>query len=160
MLSLLPSFGHLRQCSAKIIDLGIAAEFGTRMPSGTPGYMAPEVLKIKGSSLPQNDIFSLGVILYMLLGSNQRGFADDFFGWKVVCYLAVDRCPTVENFKCAREVPVWACLPQCLAEVCLWPATSFLSRWKLQDNFEEQMSHNGIYFDRYGVDHLLEQFWR
>jgi serine/threonine protein kinase len=41
------------------------------MPSGTPGYMAPEVLKIFGSSQPQNDIFSLGVVLYMLLGSTK-----------------------------------------------------------------------------------------
>ena len=45
------------RCSAWIIDFGIAAEFGTRMPSGTPGYMAPEVMKIFGSSQPQSYIF-------------------------------------------------------------------------------------------------------
>eukprot|EP00438_Fugacium_kawagutii_P028610 Skav208249 [mRNA] locus=scaffold3005:30164:30493:- [translate_table: standard] len=68
------------------------------MPSGTPGYMAPEVLKIKGSSLPQNDIFSLGVILYMPLGSNHELFClvpvRSFF-CRLCCVYLQDRCPTV-----------------------------------------------------------------
>lgn len=65
------------KCSAYIIDLGVSAEFGTRMPSGTPGYMAPEVLKIFGSSQPQNDIFSLGVVLYMFVYGEQPPFFRD-----------------------------------------------------------------------------------
>eukprot|EP00435_Cladocopium_sp_Y103_P037187 s171_g9.t2 len=65
------------KCSAHIIDLGVSAAFGTRMPSGTPGYMAPEVLKIFGSSQPQNDIFSLGVVLYMFVYGQQLPFFRD-----------------------------------------------------------------------------------
>lgn len=57
-----------------IVDLGLAENWSNEkylyMRCGTPGYVAPEILKIK-SNEPQKydsavDIFSLGVIFYML----------------------------------------------------------------------------------------------
>ena len=52
---------------AVLIDFGLAAAFsepGSR--SGTPGYLAPEVLEGAAPD-PRSDIYSLGVVLYQLL---------------------------------------------------------------------------------------------
>jgi serine/threonine protein kinase len=52
-----------------IIDLGMAdytnEEFLLFEKCGTPGYVAPEVFT-KGARHPRCDIFSLGVIFYIL----------------------------------------------------------------------------------------------
>jgi len=52
----------------KIIDFGLAkkSEKPLEMPCGTPGYVAPEILKRKKYHKPV-DIWSLGVITYILL---------------------------------------------------------------------------------------------
>jgi len=53
----------------KLLDLGIARLMGEKtsplIPPGTPGYIAPEILKGKPPS-PLSDLFSLGVLLYVL----------------------------------------------------------------------------------------------
>ena len=67
------------RCSARVIDLGVAREFGALKPAGTPGYLPPEVMKIlqglstdtSGVCQPENDVFALGVVLYTLLGSRK-----------------------------------------------------------------------------------------
>lgn len=52
----------------KIIDFGLAKQSATKMqmPCGTPGYVAPEILK-KRKYHKQVDVWSLGVITYILL---------------------------------------------------------------------------------------------
>ena len=52
-----------------IIDLGLAEYSGTEEylfeKCGTPGYVAPEVFT-KGAKSAKCDVFSLGVIIYMM----------------------------------------------------------------------------------------------
>jgi eukaryotic-like serine/threonine-protein kinase len=56
---------------AKLVDFGLAADlFGTRQPAqemGTPGYVAPEVIRGAAAS-PQSDLYSLAAVAYRLLG--------------------------------------------------------------------------------------------
>lgn len=73
------------QCSARVIDLGVAREFGALKPAGTPGYLPPEVMKIlqglstdtSGVCQPENDVFALGVVLYTFLYGKQPPFFSD-----------------------------------------------------------------------------------
>ena len=60
--------------SLKLADFGTSACFGVhsqalKTPTGTPGYVAPEVLDLSGSGQPTLalDMWSVGVILYALL---------------------------------------------------------------------------------------------
>ena len=54
----------------KICDFGISSEYDSSKPildtGGTPAYLAPEVIKAKGDVCPKSDIWSLGVLLYLL----------------------------------------------------------------------------------------------
>ena len=54
----------------KLSDFGLSKAFGDnpmmKTACGTPGYVAPEVLKKQGYG-PQVDLWSLGVITYILL---------------------------------------------------------------------------------------------
>ena len=65
----------------KIIDFGLANKFGNKSKLssivGTPYYVAPEVLN--GSYSKECDIWSLGVIMYILLCSYPpfRGKGND-----------------------------------------------------------------------------------
>jgi serine/threonine protein kinase len=58
--------------AVKLIDLGLARvpdtieAARTRMASGTPEYMAPEVVRGDGT-LPASDLYAAGVVLYQLL---------------------------------------------------------------------------------------------
>lgn len=60
----------LQDGTVKLIDFGLAHVAGdtptTRIVSGTPDYMAPEVIRGHGST-PSSDIYAAGVILYELL---------------------------------------------------------------------------------------------
>lgn len=60
----------LQDGCVKLIDFGLAHVAGdtptTRIVSGTPDYMAPEVIRGHGST-PASDIYAAGVILYELL---------------------------------------------------------------------------------------------
>ena len=59
----------LEDDSAVIIDFGIASlvdRSNTRGLSGSPPYMSPEQLELRGAS-PKSDIFSLGVVCYEAL---------------------------------------------------------------------------------------------
>lgn len=59
----------LEDDSAVIIDFGIASlvdRTNTRGLSGSPPYMSPEQLELRGAS-PKSDIFSLGVVCYEAL---------------------------------------------------------------------------------------------
>ena len=55
---------------AKIADLGLAVEFYPEKKietiCGTPGFMAPEILKGGGGYDQKVDVFSLGIVLYMM----------------------------------------------------------------------------------------------
>ncbi len=56
----------------RLIDFGVARRYDPSRDSdtvrlGTPGYAAPEQYRKKGQSLPQSDIYALGIILYQLL---------------------------------------------------------------------------------------------
>ncbi len=53
----------------KLVDFGLATYKGVRNVShrcGTPGYAAPEILSRKSYNLDKVDIYSLGVVLYIL----------------------------------------------------------------------------------------------
>jgi len=65
----------------KITDFGLGKiidERSTVMKTacGTPGYIAPEVLRMRGSG-PQCDVWSLGVIVYILLCGFPPFYADN-----------------------------------------------------------------------------------
>jgi len=54
----------------KLGDFGLAvstADVGSGLKMGTPGYMAPEVVRDFRSATPASDVYSLGVILYELV---------------------------------------------------------------------------------------------
>ncbi|CAK9004895.1 Putative serine/threonine-protein kinase R436 [Durusdinium trenchii] len=66
-----------QKCFAHVIDLGLMGPRGACNLGGTPGYMAPEIWKVIvsksgklwkeiGQGQPQNDVYSLGVVLYEL----------------------------------------------------------------------------------------------
>jgi eukaryotic-like serine/threonine-protein kinase len=77
----------------KILDFGVAKHFGHATPdaatqtfatmkgalSGTPAYMAPEVLTQKLYD-GRADLFSLGLVFYEILGGKQPFVADSFVG--------------------------------------------------------------------------------
>ena len=66
-------FETCRKVNLKMIDFGLSVKFsdnkGMKTPMdtivGTPYYMAPEVLR--GSYGPECDVWSVGVIMYVLL---------------------------------------------------------------------------------------------
>lgn len=67
-----------REGDAKITDFGIAQVTDTTMEMGvwgTPSYMSPEQLK-DGELTPNNDIFSLGCVLYEML-TGRRAFPGE-----------------------------------------------------------------------------------
>jgi calcium-dependent protein kinase len=60
--------------SLKLIDFGLATYINNEKKTvGTPFFMSPEVLE--GKSVPQSDIWSVGVILYLML-TGQYPFQD------------------------------------------------------------------------------------
>jgi serine/threonine-protein kinase len=81
----------------KIMDFGIA-----RLPSsdltqsgqfiGTPNYMSPEQIEGKTQLDGRSDLFSLGVIFYMLL-TNERPFPGDSFNTVSYRIVHVDHAP-------------------------------------------------------------------
>ena len=78
-----PPLTSLRQCrpQVKITDFGLSKFFDEqstvmKTPCGTPGYIAPEVLHMKGYD-KQCDVWSLGVIVYILLCGFPPFYADN-----------------------------------------------------------------------------------
>ena len=59
-----------KNCNPKLIDFGISSimEANTKIydTGGTPAYLAPEVIKAEGDVGPKSDVWSLGVLLYLL----------------------------------------------------------------------------------------------
>ncbi|MEQ8222502.1 MAG: protein kinase [Candidatus Eremiobacterota bacterium] len=58
--------------TVRLIDFGVARRYDPQKDSdtvrlGTPGYAAPEQCRKKGQSIPQSDIYALGVVLHQLL---------------------------------------------------------------------------------------------
>jgi len=56
----------------RVIDFGVARRYDPSKDCdtvrlGTPGYAAPEQCRNKGQSIPQSDIYALGVVLHQLL---------------------------------------------------------------------------------------------
>merc|ERR1719240_782885 len=65
----------------KITDFGLSKAFDAQSqvmqtPCGTPGYIAPEVLRMKGYD-KSCDVWSLGVIVYILLCGFPPFYADN-----------------------------------------------------------------------------------
>eukprot|EP00742_Colponemidia_sp_Colp-10_P001686 GILJ01001807.1.p1 GENE.GILJ01001807.1~~GILJ01001807.1.p1 ORF type:complete len:588 (-),score=66.08 GILJ01001807.1:162-1925(-) len=63
----------------KIADFGLAQKIGSESLTqrcGSPGYVAPEILLDEGYGLTV-DIFSLGVIMYLLLSGSPAFYGDD-----------------------------------------------------------------------------------
>ena len=54
----------------KLIDFGISSIYDPNTKiydtGGTPAYLAPEVIKAEGEVCPKSDVWSLGVLLYLL----------------------------------------------------------------------------------------------
>lgn len=50
-----------KTCAAYVVDLGIACKIGECKPSGTPGFISPEVWA-EGEVTAGNDVFALGVV--------------------------------------------------------------------------------------------------
>jgi len=69
------------ESEVKITDFGLSKAFDEQTqvmqtPCGTPGYIAPEVLDMKGYD-KQCDVWSLGVIVYILLCGFPPFYADN-----------------------------------------------------------------------------------
>ena len=83
-----------------IIDFGIAKDFNysyCKEFSGTPGYMAPEVIS-KRSQCNRVDFFSLGIILYEILirkrpfvSTDKRAYCQDLLAHEA-------KLPNISNF--------------------------------------------------------------
>ncbi|CAE7761819.1 unnamed protein product [Symbiodinium sp. CCMP2592] len=77
------------KCYASVIDLGLGCEPsvpGSCRLTGTPGYVAPEVWKKNGLSSPMRDVWSLGVMLYLLMYPNNPPFLADPVGPNTLKY--------------------------------------------------------------------------
>ena len=59
-----------KNINPKLCDFGISSEYKPGVAindtGGTPAYLAPEVIKSEGNITPKSDIWSLGVMLYLL----------------------------------------------------------------------------------------------
>lgn len=59
-----------KNMNPKICDFGISSEYDETKniidTGGTPAYLSPEVIKAEGNVCPKSDIWSLGVLLYLL----------------------------------------------------------------------------------------------
>lgn len=59
-----------KSMNPKICDFGISSEYEKLKKildtGGTPAYLSPEVIKAEGEVSPKSDIWSLGVLLYLL----------------------------------------------------------------------------------------------
>ena len=106
----------------KIVDFGVAAggeggpdirEILPHPLSGTPGFVAPEVLKGLGYRADKADIWSAGVIMYMLLfnklpyeGETIDAYGDVLWarGERLKYYPAADQFPIAKNVlqRCLR----------------------------------------------------------
>ncbi|CAE7876021.1 CIPK8 [Symbiodinium microadriaticum] len=69
------------KCFASVIDLGLGCEpnvTGSCKTGGTPGYIAPEIWKGRGMSSPMRDVWSLGVMLYLVAYPRSPPFLADW----------------------------------------------------------------------------------
>mmetsp|Transcript_53140 Transcript_53140/g.99618 ORF Transcript_53140/g.99618 Transcript_53140/m.99618 type:complete len:407 (-) Transcript_53140:111-1331(-) len=75
-------------CYAQVVDLGLSCPLHSDdCPSvGTPGYMAPEVWLQHGVGTSQNDVFSLGVMLYIFALGKMPPFGGDVDGSQTAAY--------------------------------------------------------------------------
>jgi len=59
-----------KHMNPKICDFGISSEYDSEKKildtGGTPAYLSPEVIKAEGKVCPKSDVWSLGVLLYLL----------------------------------------------------------------------------------------------
>ena len=75
--------------NAKLSDYGIACfatESGLTQPIGTVGCKAPELLTANTSAIPYNeqvDIYSLGLMLFVLMTNGHRPFEELGAGYEV-----------------------------------------------------------------------------
>jgi serine/threonine protein kinase len=74
--------GSDQASSLKLIDFDTCQDWSPKSPKarcivGTPGYIAPE--SFKGNYTPSSDLWSVGVILYILM-TGEMPFPDNIFG--------------------------------------------------------------------------------
>ena len=59
-----------KKMNPKICDFGISSEYDPNKKiidtGGTPAYLSPEVIASKGEICPKSDIWSLGILLFLL----------------------------------------------------------------------------------------------
>lgn len=59
-----------KNMNPKICDFGISSDYDPSKKifdtGGTPAYLSPEVIKAEGNVCPKSDIWSLGILLYLL----------------------------------------------------------------------------------------------
>ena len=59
-----------KEMNPKLCDFGISSEYNQKNPitdtGGTPAYLAPEVIEAQGKISLKSDMWSLGVLLYLL----------------------------------------------------------------------------------------------
>ncbi|CAE7329287.1 CPK22 [Symbiodinium microadriaticum] len=76
-------------CYAQVIDLGLVCKERFHcMLRGTQGYIAPEVWQGSHVGIPANDVFSLGVILYVIETGSLPPFGNDVDGSLTTAYHA------------------------------------------------------------------------
>eukprot|EP00439_Symbiodinium_sp_Y106_P062043 s1173_g9.t1 len=76
-------------CYAQVIDLGLVCKERFHcMLRGTHGYIAPEVWQGTHVGIPANDVFSLGVILYVIETGSFPPFENDVDGSLTTAYHA------------------------------------------------------------------------
>lgn len=70
-----------KKMEPKICDFGISSIYNKNKPildtGGTPAYLAPEVIKSEGLISPKSDVWSLGVLLYLLTFGTVPFKSDD-----------------------------------------------------------------------------------
>jgi serine/threonine protein kinase len=103
---------------ARITDLGIARYWkpeNSHETSGTPGYMAPEVLMRKNHSFCA-DLYAVGVIAYELVVGKRPYMGRDRKSIRDEMYVKEAKIPLIYSSKISKEgvdfinkVNVWRC---------------------------------------------------
>ncbi|CAD7928275.1 unnamed protein product [Amoebophrya sp. A25] len=108
------------QRKLKLIDFDTAQDWSPKSPKahrivGTPGYIAPE--SFRGDYTPASDLWSVGVILYILMTGDmpypEDVFGDDIAGNNQVGGAKMEQIYSrLKKFKIDFDCPPWPDFPQ------------------------------------------------